>query len=260
MFATSHLFSVAVLLGVASSVVGFTVPSLSTTQKRFNSRSVASLHVLPESQSLLDDATTNLLISAFQKKDPETAKAEFFFFLGAGSGAGGIGLSQVPRIYKELSDIRALEGEGPSEGGKAIDSGLASLIYPTIFEADVVKVLKSVPSCEQISKQGTSTSYLASKGYIAREDFIGALKAKKCNPLAACALFDAVSGGSSAIISPVTVEEKLAAYQSATNPVATVTGDLQACTTVKLAAYAGLAFLLSIVFGLIIVNGIDAFL
>eukprot|EP00521_Asterionellopsis_glacialis_P019597 CAMPEP_0195319906 /NCGR_PEP_ID=MMETSP0708-20121125/5782_1 /TAXON_ID=33640 /ORGANISM="Asterionellopsis glacialis, Strain CCMP134" /LENGTH=250 /DNA_ID=CAMNT_0040386205 /DNA_START=100 /DNA_END=852 /DNA_ORIENTATION=- len=249
----------AILLGVVSTALGFTVP-VRTTQNGFKSRLMAPLQVLPESLSLFDDSTTDILISALQKKDPETAKGEFFFFLGAGSGAGGIGLSQVPRIYKELSEIRALEGEGPSEGGKVIDGGLASLLYPTIYEADLAKVLKNVPSCEQISKQGTNTSYLASKGYIAREDFIGALKSKKCNPLAACALFDAISGGSSAIISPILIDEKLTGYRSATNPAAAVTGDLQACTTVKLSAYAGLAFLLSIVFGLIISNGIDAFL
>merc|ERR1719253_710025 len=73
---------------------------------------------------------TSILESSFQlisrltqERNKEAAEGEFYFFFFAGSGAGGIGLAQIPRIYSELSSIRALAGEGPSEGGEPVNAG-----------------------------------------------------------------------------------------------------------------------------------------
>ena len=204
------------------------------------------------------DSSTHLLSKLTQTVDRETAKGEFYFFFFAGSGAGGIGLAQVPRIYNELSGIRALAGEDPSEGGAAISGGLSSLIYPTIYAKDVEKCLKVVKSGEQINKAGKSTSYLASKGYVTNDDFVASLKG--CNPLASYALFEALSNGSGGVISPELLDENVAKYRSADDPVGAFNAALQSATTTKLAAYGGLAFLLFIVFTLIIESGMTAFL
>lgn len=113
-------------------------------------------------------------------------------------------------------------------------------------------------SADEISARGTSTNYFASKGYIDRLDFLQALEG--CNPLASYAAFDAISGGSGSVVAPDILEEKLKTYREVEGGLGAFANDLQGAKTTKLTAYAGLAFLLFIVFDLIIESGINAFL
>ena len=240
---------------IAPQTLAFTAPQI-------NARiSSSSLNVIPpelHDASILADSSSQMLSRLTQEMDKETARGEFYFFFFAGSGAGGIGLAQIPRIYGELKGIRDLAGEGPSEDGEPVNAGLSSIFYPTMYRKDVEKVIAKVPSTATISAQGTSTSYLASKGYIDQLDFIASLK--QCNPLASYALFEALSGGSGSVVSPDVLEENLAKYRSASDPVAAFVSDLQSASLTKLGAYGGLFFLLFIVFALIIESGISAFL
>ena len=157
-----------------------------------------SLNAIPPAElhdaSILE-SSFHLISRLTQERDKETAQGEFYFFFFAGSGAGGIGLAQIPRIYSELSSIRALAGEGPSEGGEPVNVGLSSVFYPTMFRKDIEKAIAKVPSSAKISAEGTSTTYLASKGYIDISDFTASLAKSGCNPLASNALFEALSGG-----------------------------------------------------------------
>ena len=223
-------------------------------------RPSSSLNVIPPElhDASFVDSSSQMLSRLTQELDKETAKGEFYFFFFAGSGAGGIGLAQIPRIYGELKGIRDLAGEGPSEGGEVVNAGISAIFYPTMYRKDVEKVIAKVPPTAAISAQGTSTSYLASKGYIDQMDFVASLK--QCNPLASYALFEALSGGSGSVVSPDVLEENLAKYRLASDPVAAFASDLQSASLTKLGAYGGLGFLLFIVFALIIESGISAFL
>mmetsp|Transcript_7632 Transcript_7632/g.15355 ORF Transcript_7632/g.15355 Transcript_7632/m.15355 type:complete len:269 (+) Transcript_7632:1799-2605(+) len=243
---------------------GFVVPSLRTQKSLPRSASLAlspesilDQHIVHAASSAVD-SSSHIISSLTRQVDRETAKGEFYFFFFAGSGAGVIGLAQIPRIFEELSGIRALAGEGPSEGGEAIGGGLSSLIYPTIYAKDVEKAINKVSSGETISKNGKATSYLASRGYVDRDDFVESLKG--CNPLASYALFEALSNGSGGVMSPDRLDENVAMYRASSDPVAAFNTALQAATTTKLAAYGGLAFLLFIVFALITESGMNAFL
>jgi len=206
------------------------------------------------------ESSSQLISRLTQYQDKEAAQGEFYFFFFAGSGAGGIGLAQIPRIYSELSSIRALAGEGPSEGGEPVNAGLSSVFYPTMFRKDIEKAIAKIPSSAKISAQGTSTTYLASKGYIDITDFVASLAKSGCNPLASNALFEALSGGGGSCCSPDVLDEKLAKYRSANDSVAAFVSDLQSASLTKLSAYGGLAFLLFLIFALIIESGTTAFL
>jgi hypothetical protein len=249
--ATALLLAVAL---IAPRTLAFTAPKgnarISTTNLNVVPPEVHDVSVLDSSFQLLSRLTL--------ERNREEAQGEFYFFFFAGSGAGGIGLAQIPRIYSELSRIRALDGEGPSEGGEPVNVGLSSIFFPTMYRKDVEKVIAKVPATATISAQGTSTSYLASKGYIDQLDFVASLK--QCNPLASFALFEAISGGSGSVVSPDVLEENLAKYRSASDPVAAFVSDLQAASLTKLSAYGGLSFLLFLIFALIIESGISAFL
>lgn len=245
--------AVAVLLPAAAT--GFLPPSPPAARLRPSPLGLAD-------PSLLDQDGTAPLLSLITKyTDPETAKGEFLFFLLGGSGAGGIGLAQIPRIYNELSSIRALGGEGPTEGGPSAAIGVSSLLYPPLSAADLGTAVAKVPTAAQISAQGTSESYLASRGYVDRADFVMACRSKGCNPLASYALFEALSGGSGGCVSPVVMEDKLAEYREAGGKQATVDlvlGDLTGATATKLGAYGGLAFVLFLIFALIADSGMSA--
>ena len=245
----------AVALVAPETIHAFTAPKSNACM-----RPSSSLNVIPPElhDASFVDSSSQMLTRLTQELDKETARGEFYFFFFAGSGAGGIGLAQIPRIYGELKGIRDLAGEGPSEGGEVVNAGISAIFYPTMYRRDVEKVIAKVPSTATISAQGTSTSYLASKGYIDQMDFVASLK--QCNPLASYALFEALSGGSGSVVSPDVLEENLAKYRSASDPVAAFASDLQSASLTKLGAYGGLGFLLFIVFALIIESGISAFL
>ena len=253
--AATALF-LAVALVAPQSVHAFTTPRSNIRARPSSSHNVIPPELAHDASFL--DSSSQVLSRLTQEMDKETARGEFYFFFFAGSGAGGIGLAQIPRIYGELKGIRDLAGEGPSEGGEPVNAGLSSIFYPTMYRKDVEKVIAKVPSTATISAQGTSTSYLASKGYIDQSDFVASLK--QCNPLASYALFEALSGGSGSVVSPDVLEENLAKYRSASDPVAAFVSDLQSASLTKLGAYGGLGFLLFIVFALIIESGISAFL
>ena len=172
----------------------------------------------------------------------ETARGEFYFFFFAGSGAGGIGLLQLPKFLEYIRDNRDLDGVGPTKGGEKIDTGIfASLVYPTLYQSDVADILKKLPAAETIVTKGNSNGYLASKGYVVRDDFDLCL-GESCNPLAKRATFDALSSGKSEILSPIDFNDTLERYRSRTED---LVADLQAAVFTKLAAFSTLLFLLA---------------
>jgi len=170
----------------------------------------------------------------------ETARGEFFFFFFAGSGAGGIGVLQLPKFLKYITDNRSLDGVGPTNGGETIDTGIASLVYPTLYQSDVAAILEKLPAAETIVARGNSNGYLASKGYVVRDDYYSALEG--CNPLSKSATFDALTRGKGDVLSPIEFGESLAKYRSRTED---LVADLQAAALTKLGAFSTLLFLLA---------------
>lgn len=277
-------FSAIVCLSIGSLATGFVLGPISTTRRRRTQCQQQGLEALPSitahSATLVSDAihsTTTfsnnghvLLANLLLKElDPETAKPQFFFLFFAGSGAGGIGLSQIPKIVSELNYIKALADQGPTSGtGNGDEKTLStspfySVLYPKpLYIKDVQRVIQKIPSSTKINQQGKSESYFASLGYVVQEDFFQAMKG--CNPLAVYAAFEALSGGGGKCINPDQVDEKVQTWRMAGTSndaeLSVFAADLQKATISKLSAYGTLFFLLFVTLDLIVETGINAFL
>jgi len=238
---------------------GFVLPRSSShkTPKSSSRHHVAGSDVL---DLLTNHGPHELLLSLTLKEgNADFARGEFYFYFAAGSGAGGIGLAQVPKFFQWITDNRSLDGVGPTAGGTTLETGLASVVYPTLYEKDVSQIIQKMPTAERIVSRGTSQGYMASKGYIVREDFNLALKG--CNPLAISATYDALTRGSGDALSPVRFQEAMDQYRAADNKGTNVlVQDLQAAALTKGSAFVALSFLLFILFFAIGNAGIRGFL
>eukprot|EP00591_Stephanopyxis_turris_P007442 CAMPEP_0195510280 /NCGR_PEP_ID=MMETSP0794_2-20130614/2970_1 /TAXON_ID=515487 /ORGANISM="Stephanopyxis turris, Strain CCMP 815" /LENGTH=267 /DNA_ID=CAMNT_0040637667 /DNA_START=26 /DNA_END=829 /DNA_ORIENTATION=+ len=253
------------LVTSVKSTLGFTScsPSLISTAvfnklERSRCSSPLALHDMVADPVITDTfhSSSSLLLSLIKKTDPSEARGVFWFTFIASSGGLGIGAKQVPEILKDLDNIKALAGVGPTLGGEELKtSKIATLIYPVaLSKKDVEKVIKSVPSCAKISAQGDSTSYMASGGYIDRADFSKALRG--CNPLAIRAVFDALSEGKGSYASPTTIDAKLEDWRGK-GGINAFAENLQSAISTKLSSYLALAFIFAIVADLCIENAIQ---
>ena len=193
------------------------------------------------------------------------ARQRFWFYFFAGSGAGGIGIAQLPNLFREADVARATAGSGATRGGAALNAGpLVGIYYASdISSRDVADAIAKAPTADFISRRSQSEGYAARKGYIVQSDFLREMEAKKCNPLASCVLFNAISTGKGGIVSPVVYEEKLLAYRegaTAGDVAKSFVGDLNSFLAVKAIAFVGLVFCLLVDFGLVAKNGIEGFL
>lgn len=234
---------------------GFVTPQTATTTRQ--SASALQLSEFSEALSSTSHALSALFPEATANKD--LAKTQFFFFFFAGSGAGGLGIAQIPKILAELKMIRDLSEEGPTEGGDSLQTGpLVSLLYPKkLSEKDVRKVLAKVPTSAKIVANGKSESYFASKGYVIRDDFL--LSLKGCNPLASYALFQAIAQGRGNCVGPDEVDDKLQGYKQDKEELKAFVADFNESVQTKLSSYAALAFLLFITIDIIVETGFAAF-
>jgi len=207
---------------------------LTTSHAYAYTHAPSSLQELASASLSLADADTVIT-------DAETARAEFYFFFFAGSGAGGIGATQLPKFVRYITDNRSLDGVGPTAGGNKLDTGIvSSLVYPTLYESDVATILQKLPEAETIVARGNSEGYLASKGYIVREDYYLALEG--CNPLAKSATYDALTRGTGDVLSPIAFQENLDRYRSSTDD---FVADLKVAVLTKVGAFSTLSFLLA---------------
>ena len=204
----------------------------------------------------------------------EEARGKFWFYFLAGSGAGGIGLAQLPAVFRDASSARAAakEGKTGSGGGGAdatLDAGpFVRLYYDSeIYTEDLADAIGRAPTSQYISGRSTSKNFMATKGYIERSDFVKEMDVKKCNPLASYVLFDAISAGKGGVVSPIVYDEKLKAYREEDAGAgggvvvpSSFAGDMNVFLAVKLGAFVGLVFCLFVDFGLVAKNGITGFL
>mmetsp|Transcript_17512 Transcript_17512/g.35648 ORF Transcript_17512/g.35648 Transcript_17512/m.35648 type:complete len:272 (+) Transcript_17512:73-888(+) len=267
----AFLATIAALL-LPFSTNSFATPSsqtiISLSSKHTATSSVLSATLLqPETISSLIHSTSSLLLNdeAISTISPavEAARQKFWFYFFAGSGAGGIGISQLPAIFRDASSARSSAGTGHSLGGEALNAGpLLSLYYDNIISVkDVIQAIEKAPNAEFITKRSQSVNYLASKGYIDRRDFIREMvEGKKCNPLASCAVYDAISAGKGDLVSPDVYDEKLAVYRGEGGVGTKFVGDLNGFLAVKVGAFLALVFCLIIDFGFIAKAGIEGFL
>ena len=129
----------------------------------------------------------------------EIARAQFFLWFFGGSGAAGIGVGQVPKLYGRDQDVQALKGVGKSLGGETLGISSTLLGYPEdICIKDIRQVLdntKKVSVAQMIAK-GPKETYLATKGYLTLPAFEAANKG--ANPLATRVVFDIFVGAGAA--------------------------------------------------------------
>ena len=225
----------------------------------------------------------------------EEARGKFWFYFLAGSGAGGIGATQLPNLFRDVASARDAAARGiissTSSNNKKSSSRRGSsestintktklnagpfvkLYYNSeIDTTDLSNAIKSAPSAKDITKRSTNTNFMASRGYIVQSDFIKEMESKKCNPLASYVIFDAISGGKGGVVSPVVYDEKLASYRKELaargggvgvdggSSASLFVGELNSFLVVKFGAFLGLVFCLLVDFGLVAKNGIQGFL
>ena len=205
----------------------------------------------------------------------EEARGKFWFYFLAGSGAGGIGLAQLPAVFRDASSARAAArgGKTGSGGGRGADATLDAgplvrLYYDSeIYAEDLADAIGRAPTSQYISDRSTSKNFMATKGYIERSDFVKEMDVKKCDPLASYVLFDAISAGKGGVVSPIVYDEKLKAYREEDAGAgggvvvpSSFAGDMNVFLAVKLGAFVGLVFCLFVDFGLVAKNGITGFL
>jgi hypothetical protein len=187
-----------------------------------------------------------------QRVDPSEAAASFWFYFLAGSGALGIGASQVPKIKSSYDVLKNYAQSPITEGGEDL---LTPFGYPEpIKTKDVQKILAQLPSVETILQKGEKTSYMAQKGYCERSGFTNALE--DCNPLAANAVFEALSGGAGDLIAPDILSTKMDQLKGLDD----FQSQLRAATLQKISAYAVFAFLMALILDFIVESGINAWL
>jgi hypothetical protein len=285
------------------------VPAKSTMTSTYSTRTLSTLHLLVMPEHILSstDVTASMtaadviassshflasrLFNAEVKDlDPDDARAQFFFYFFAGSGAGGIGLAQIPKLFTEIQQLQALSQEvGPSRipGGKVLKTGpLVSFFYRApLYEQDVLQVISKIPNdaTNKIVAQGTSTTYMASMGYVVQSDFVAAVcggrngknygNGSACNPYAASAVFEAMTGGRAKCVQPDDVDAKTKLYKSTLTSggggddddddvaagLQAMVKDLQGAATTRLGAIGTLAFLLFLILSLIVESGLQAF-
>jgi len=210
----------------------------------------------------LNDLPTHLLSGELV----EGSQAKFYGYFAAGSGAGGIGLAQLPSMFNEAAAARESASAGsPTKGGPALNAGpLVSLYYDNeISLADVSDAISKAPTADFISSNSQSVNFMASKGYIDKNDFIREMNKKGCNALATYSVFDAISSGKGGIVSPVVYDERIEKYrqESGAGEVASsFVTDLNGFLAVKVGAFIGLVVCLLVDFGLVAKAGIEGFL
>lgn len=252
---TSQIVAILAVLALLTTTQAFVSPVSST--KSLTNRHAHVPEILDSASFLLSDEALSPAV--------EAARQKFWFYFFAGSGAGGIGISQLPAIFRDAAASRAVAGTGPTKGGAALDAGpLLGVYYNTeIALGDIVDAIDKAPNAEFISSRSESINYMASKGYIERRDFIKEMQAKNCNPLASYVLYDAISSGKGDVVSPVVFDNKLAEYRqgSGAGSVAdSFVGDLNGFLFTKAGAFLGLVFCLLVDFGFIAKAGIEGFL
>lgn len=265
--------------------------SHSSVSRSFTPLSSTSLSAFPE---LLDQGDHHLISLGLVGVDNvvllsplvEEARGKFWFYFLAGSGAGGIGATQLPNLFRDIALAReaAVRGSINSSSNKKSTSrggGSSGKTYKTKLNAgsfvklyynseidtnDLSNAIQSAPTATDITKRSTNANFMASRGYVVQSDFIKEMERKKCNPLASYVIFDAISSGKGGVVSPVVYDEKLATYRNeiaaggAGGLSAVFVGDLNSFLVVKLGAFLGLVFCLLVDFGLVAKNGIQGFL
>jgi hypothetical protein len=253
-----------------------------------------SLSAFPElldGDPLVSLGATTTIVDNVISPLAEEARGKFWFYFLAGSGAGGIGATQLPNLFRDVASARDAAARGiissTSSNNKKSSSRRGSsgnmtktklnagpfvkLYYNSdIDTTDLSNAIKSAPSATDITKRSTNTNFMASRGYIVQSDFVKEMESKKCNPLASYVIFDAISGGKGGVVSPVVYDEKLASYRK---EIAAAAGgvdggssasvfvrELNSFLVVKFGAFLGLVFCLLVDFGLVAKNGIQGFL
>lgn len=97
-------------------------------------------------------------------------------------------------------------------------------------------------------------------GFVGRQDFCDAAERSKLNPLAAYAVYDALSGGKGSFVSPTIYEETLGEWKKEGGALTGFKKKLEAAVLTRVSSYAGLAFLLLLTLDFIVENGIQGWL
>eukprot|EP01041_Mallomonas_annulata_P010475 gene10475-21850_t len=199
--------------------------------------------------------SSSLLLNVLMKVPANQARAEFYFFFFAGSGALGIGAAQIPKVLAEFKSLELLKG-GKTEGGPDLQCGpIATLGFPEpLKEKDILKIIDKFPSVEEISKKGPKASFLAQQGYLERQGFEACLK--DCNPLALFAAFSCFTGGSD-LAAPGEAQDAAMRWKS--GGIEAFKADLFKGSLRRVAAYGFFAFLIALVLDLIIESANMAF-
>jgi hypothetical protein len=148
----------------------------------------------------------------------EARTAFFIWFFGA-SGGAGIARSAFPRMFKNVMEVNALKGVGPSKGGEKLSISPLCGYPQAIYKADVEQIINQKISVAKIvEKYPVEGNFLSKRGYLTYEAFKRANK--DANPLTLRVVFDSLSTGSD-VASPDKAQEILDSYKTDLNALAT---------------------------------------
>lgn len=88
----------------------------------------------------------------------EGARQKFWIYFFAGSGAVGIGLTQVPAIFRDASSARAVAGTGPTLGGTPLNDVPCAWVHydNEISSEDIMVTIQKAPMAEFICGRSQS--------------------------------------------------------------------------------------------------------
>lgn len=164
----------------------------------------------------------------------------------------------MPKILKELDEIKALGGKQSLGGPELEISPIATVGYPEPLRVqDLESIFNTLPDIPTLLSKGDKKTYMSQLGYVEQVSLARALP--EANPLALRALYDAVSGGGGGgVLSPDVLTKKIAAYRES-DGIETFKSDLLVSSLKKNSAYVVFVLLIALVFDLVIESGINAF-
>lgn len=130
--------------------------------------------------------------------------------------------------------------------------------------SDIEHIIQFIPSVTSISTAGSKKSYMAQLGYLERQGFYDCCLDE--NPLALCAVYDALSAGGGDLVSPETFSSILSRWRKPYSngtmvvDVEAFKTDLLSASLKKYSAFAVFFLLIALVIDLIVESGVNAYL
>lgn len=250
---------------------------------------IITADLLPHSfHHLTTSASTTTISSATSVSPASISRIQFVVLLLFGSGPVISGWNALPQVRNEMDRYTLLLGEndytlgGPSLTLTPIQAAFFPATEP-LRTRDVMRCIEVCPRARDfsVSKLANPEATCAGRAedlskFVYQDIFVSTLvggKRRKCNPMAAESLWQAVSGGTSAFASVEQVDDRIDAYrfemgvsnisvehEDGSIRLELFKRDLGNAKLIKIRSIATLALLMGGTVGLVLASGLKGFL